>query len=134
MGCASARFHRPTSGQGLNETALAVIRGMRELSGRMDFFDAAPRNDLLLSREPGEAYCRAIPGREYAVYFPSGGAVEIDLTGFSQDPAVQWLDLLASEWHQPLKLERSVVTLETPDDGHWIALIKFRHSFNVSTK
>lgn len=124
MGCASARFHRPNSGQGLNETAQAVISSMRELTDRMDFFHGDPRNDLLQSREPGEAYCRAIPGREYAVYFPERGAVEIDLTGFRTTPALEWLDLLNSEWIDPVRLDRSVVRIETPDNGHWIALIR----------
>ncbi len=125
MGCASARFHRPTSGQGLNETAQAVIKSMRELSDRMDFFNGAPRNDLLGSREPGEAYCRAIHQMEYAVYFPERGSVEIDLTLLiSEEPKVQWLNLLNSQWLPPQSLAREVVTIEPPDAGHWIALIR----------
>src|SRR5690606_7932299 len=56
MGSASARFHRPSSGQGLNEIAQAVIRSMRELTDRMDFFEGLAQNELLESRNPGEAY------------------------------------------------------------------------------
>ncbi len=124
MGCASARFHRPESGQGLNETAQAVIQSTRELSNRMDFFKGSPRNDLLGSREPGEAYCRAIPGSEYAVYFPERGSVDIDLSSFSSSPRIEWLNLLTSRWLPPETLERDLVNIETPDQGHWIALIR----------
>ena len=123
MGCASARFHRPTSGQGLNETARGVIKSMRELSDKMDFFNGAPHNTLLLSREPGEAYCRAIPGKEYAVYFPERGSVEIDLSGM-RAPRIEWLNLLNSRWMEPKTLESGLVMIETPDDDHWVALIK----------
>jgi hypothetical protein len=124
MGCASARFHRPTSGQGLNETAQAVIKSIRELSDRMDFFNGTPRNDLLSSREPGEAFCRAIPRREYAVYFPEKGSVEIDLRDFVSDPQVEWLNLLSSRWSIPEILDRDRVIISPPGNGHWIALIK----------
>jgi hypothetical protein len=125
LGCASARFHRPTSGQGLNEIARGVIKSMRELSDRMDFFNGTPRNDLLLKREPGEAYCRAIPGKEYAVYFPERGSVEIDLGGM-RSPQVEWLNLLSSEWLPAQPVERGRVLIRTPGDDHWIALITGR--------
>ncbi len=124
MGCASARFHRPNSGQGLNETARAVIKGMREVTGMTDFFNGEPRNDLLKSRGEREAYCRAIPGRELIVYFPRSGSVEIDLAGFRASPAVEWLNLLGEEWLAPQGLEQTTVRLETPGDGHWIAVIR----------
>jgi hypothetical protein len=124
MGCASARFHRPASGQGLNETAQAVISSMRQLSGRMDFFNGSPRNDLLLARIPGSAYCRAIDGKEYAVYFPQSGSVEIDLSGFRVTPQIEWLDVLNARWHPAADLERSAITIKTPGQGHWVALIR----------
>ena len=124
MGCASARFHRPPAGQGLNETAQAVIRSIRDLSSKMDFFEGKPDNDILMSREKGEAYCRAVPGMEYAVYFPDGGFVELDLSRFRSTPELKWLDVLSSKWHAPVKLERGIVKLESPDKGHWVALIK----------
>ncbi len=124
MGCASVRLHRPTSGQGLNETAQAVIKGMREVTDRTDFLNGEPGNDLLLDRGEGEAYCRAIPGREFIVYFPRNGSVEIDLSDSSPVPAVEWLNLLGGEWLPPEGLERTMVRLVTPDDGHWIAVIR----------
>ncbi len=124
LGCSSSRFHRPPAGQGLNETAQAVIRSMRDLSSKMDFFEGQPANDILLSRQEGGSYCRAIPGKEYAVYFPAGGSVEIDLSRFRSQPELEWLDVLNTQWHTPVKLERGMVKLETPGKGHWVALIR----------
>ncbi len=124
MGCASSRFHRPPSGQGLNDTACAVIHSMRELSDSMDFFKALPHNDLLLERESGEAYCRAVTSEEYAVYFPEKGSVMVDLTGFDHSPTIAWLNILKSEWSAKSILKRNIAEIEPPSDGHYIALIQ----------
>ena len=51
FGAASTRFHRPTSGQGLNESAQHVIKSMRSYIDQSDFFNAIPSNSLLSERE-----------------------------------------------------------------------------------
>jgi len=124
LGCASARFHRPTSGQGLNKIAQAVIRSMRDLTDRMDWFNIYPDNSLLSDREEHEAYCRCLPGKEYAIYFPDGGEVSLDLTQYERDFSVQWLNILQSEWEQQESVKGgSNISLQTPGTGHWIVLI-----------
>ena len=79
MGCSSTRFHRPTSGQGLNEKAQAVIKSMRSYVEKSDFFNSYPANHFLSERSEGEAYCRASDSGEFAIYFPAGGAVKLNL-------------------------------------------------------
>jgi hypothetical protein len=124
FGASSVRFHRPPSGIGLSEEAQAVIRGVRDLSDRMEWFDAAPHNDLLADREENEAYCRARPGHEYAVYFPEGGAVTLDL-GALEGATVTWLEVLEKDWSSPESTTGGGrVPLKTPGDGHWIALVE----------
>ncbi len=122
MGCSSTRFHRPTSGQGLNEKAQAVIQSMRELSDRMDFFEGKPHNELLADRKDHEAYCRAVPNKEYAVYFPDGG--EVTLFAELENGTVQWLNVLTNEWTNPKIISGTGVRLATPDKNHWVALVK----------
>lgn len=122
MGCAATRFHRPPTGQGLNETAQAVIKSMRQLTDVMDFFEGMPHN-LLESRETGEAYCRAIPNVEYAVYFPDGGEIVLDLTKFKGEPKLMWLNVLDSEWIKHEAPGKNKYKLITPGKGHWVALI-----------
>ena len=79
-GFASARFHRPPNGLGLSKTAQASLKSMRMIIGEMDIFTCEPHNDLLSNREENEAYTFANPEKEYAVYFPKGGSVDIDLS------------------------------------------------------
>jgi hypothetical protein len=131
MGCASTRFHRPTSGQGLNENAQAVIKSMRQLSEKMYFFEGAPHNELLANREKHEAYCRAIPGKEYAVYFPDGG--EVTLFAELENGMVQWLNVLTNEWTNPIMVSGIGIHLETPEKGHWVVLVQEEGEVNKDT-
>jgi hypothetical protein len=125
FGASSVRFHRPPSGIGLSEKAQAVIRGVRDLSDRMAWFNAAPHNDLLGDREENEAYCRARPGHDYAVYFPDGGAVSLDLGALEGEATVTWLEVLGKRWSPPEPVRGGgSVSLEAPGAGHWIALVQ----------
>ena len=124
-GMASARFHRPPSGLGLGEKAQANIRSMRMLTDEMDILTCRPRNDLLSGREPNEAYCIANPGIEYAVYFPNGGEVGLDIRGFSKPCALRWLRILKSEWGEPERVEsENRLKLRCPSRDHWAVLIQ----------
>ena len=125
-GCASARFHRPPSGLGLNQTAQTHIRSARMLTEAMEVFSCAPRNDLLKDRDDNAAYCLAEPGRQYAVFFPDGGEVVLDASalGAEGNPTVRWLDILAGRWHEPTRIAAGpAVELATPDEGFWVALL-----------
>jgi hypothetical protein len=125
MGAASTRFHRPPTGQGLNETAQAVIRGMRSLVEKTDFFQAAPANELLGERDAHEAYCRALPGREYTVYFPDGGEVLLDLSRMHGRATISWLQVESAQWRDAGTTSGGQVhSLPAPGSGHWLALIK----------
>jgi hypothetical protein len=123
-GLASARFHRPDSGLGLNEKARMNIRSMRMVTDKMNVFASEPHNDLLSQREANEAYCLANPGREYAVYFPDGGQVELDISALSRAANVQWLDIMASKWRDPQTAPNGrTLKLECPEKGYWAVLI-----------
>jgi len=101
FGAASTRFHRPTSGQGLNDIAQHVIQSMRLYINQADFFNAIPSNHLLSERDENEAFCRATEGKEYAVYFPKGGEVKLTTTTENGEISIKWLDILGSTWTQP---------------------------------
>jgi hypothetical protein len=126
FGSAAVRFHRPPSGLGLGDTACVVIHGVRVASGRIDFFNAQPHNDLLGGRELNEAYCRAVPGQDYLVYFPDSGEVTLDLGSGRQDFEVERLQLLTGEWtgedHEEEESGHNV-TLRSPGK-HFIFVIK----------
>ena len=128
FGAASTRFHRPTSGQGLNTAAQSVIKSMRSFVDKTDFFNGRPANYLLLNREPGEAFCRAVEGKEYAVFFPKGGEVSLVFPEKNKDISVEWLDLLRSEWKNAsgTEITDGKILLKSPGEANWLVLIKIK--------
>ncbi len=128
FGSAAVRFHRPDSGLGLNNEARAVISSMRQLSDSTDFFSAVPSNELLSGRDENEAYCRAIPGKYYAVYFTNGGEVNLNLKDTKGKVKIQWLDVMQSSWQSGVSIDGGGSTIiKTPSEGHWVMLLTFKH-------
>ena len=124
-GLASARFHRPTSGLGLETKAQANIRSMRMLTDKMNIFACAPHNDLLSNRESNEAYCLANPGVEYAVYFPNGGEVTLDIGSHKKRVTVTWLEIMKSRWLETQHAEgENKIELRCPSQEYWAVLIQ----------
>jgi hypothetical protein len=137
-GAASVRFHRPHPledpgsheaasdfGLGLSPRAQTIIASMRAIADAFDVFRAAPRNDLLHEREPNEAYCLADPGRQYAVYFPDGGAVKLDVSAAGGPLSVRWLDINRTAWRDPQTAAGGgMLALTTPGHGHWAVIVR----------
>ncbi|NJN28566.1 MAG: hypothetical protein HC819_22615 [Cyclobacteriaceae bacterium] len=126
LGAASSRFHRPPTGQGLNLTAQRIISSMRMVSGKDGFYDAVPHNQLLEMREADEAYCRAVAGKMYLVYFPQGGEVSLQVLRAPAGLQVEWLDIKKAAWDvaNNVKVENKKVVLKTPTSDSWLAYIK----------
>ena len=136
-GSASARFHRPDSGNGLNDYARASIKAARLLEERIKLWEVTPQMDLLLELEPNEAYLAAAPGKQYVLYFPNGGSVDLDLTDTPGTFEVTWISVsmgITVETGQTLgytKMDKTVegggvVTLLAPYKGGWVAAIAKR--------
>lgn len=138
-GCAASGFDGRTNGIGLNRDALRAIRSARIFSSVFGVFMSEPRPDLLSDRDENEAYCLAIPGQSYAVYFPSGGQVDLEVYPSDVGYAVRWLDGEEATFTDLTEREvrrlmepsvhpgRELLELETPDDRNvWIALVEVR--------
>jgi hypothetical protein len=124
-GCSSARFHRPDWGIGLNSIAQANVTSMRMLTDSMHVFTCEPRSDLLSQREENEAYCFAEAGKQYAVYFPDGGEVKMDVSDVKGELMIKWLNIAKSEWSEEEKIASGdSLTLKAPGEGHWAALVQ----------
>lgn len=130
-GCASARFHRPTSGLGLGEEARTAIEGARTITDELHLPDCEPRDDLLVGRRHNvgseahpdrehEAHVLANPGTAYAVYFPRGGeaTLEPDVSGLT----CRWFDAGAAEWGA--RTPAGDGHLSAPGDGQWVAHVR----------
>jgi hypothetical protein len=125
-GMASARFHRPDAGLGLSDSAQAHLKSARMLTDALKWFACEPNNDLLSDRRDNEAYLSAERGRQYAVYFPDGGSVVLDVSDMQARPIIRWLDIERSRWHEPRSAfldDQRRLRLETPGHGHWAAVI-----------
>jgi len=120
-GAASVRFHRPTAGLGKNDVALAHIKSMRILTDSMDFFKHKPANHLLLNREKNEAYCLAIEGKEYAIYFTSEGEIKLNVHPGKYE--VNWLNIRTSQWSKTQIVEQPGA-LKTPSDDQWVVFVQ----------
>jgi hypothetical protein len=133
-GSASARFHRPDAGNGLNDRAAACIQAARLLESRIKFWDITPHMELLSDREPNEAYLAAKPGKSYAVYFTNAGSVGLDLTQAPGKYSITWLSVsmgrvVESSAKGGYRLMDKtieggrVVPLAAPYKGGWVAAI-----------
>lgn len=123
-GSASARFHRPTSGIGLNELAQACIRTVRLVEQDVKFWDLKPHMELLSEREPNEAYLGAQPGKSYVLFFCKGGAVGLDLRTAPGAFVLKWLDISSGTYKGAMTLSGGTIQkIEAPSEAPWIALI-----------
>jgi len=133
-GSASARFHRPDAGNGLNDWAQASIRAARILEYQVKFWEIAPHMELLADREPDEAYLAAKPGEQYALYFTNGGEVKLDLSRAPGDFEITWISVSLGrvvensqsngyKRHDKTLVGGRVVSLSAPYKGGWVAAL-----------
>lgn len=128
-GLASARFHRPDSGNGLGKTAQAHLKSMRMFLDSFDIFKAIPDSESkrLKLRSANEAYLTYIAGKQYAVYFPNGGKIELVIDLPSEgNYYIHTLDIAQSKWRPstgPLDTNIRTVTLDAPSGKHTLVLV-----------
>ena len=133
-GSASARFHRPDAGNGLNDFAKGSIKAARILESLIKFWDITPQMGLLSDRESNEAYLAAKPGERYALYFTNGGSVGLDLSGATGSLGVTWISVSmgvrtrtsAAGGYRLMKKTiegGGVVAISAPYKGGWVAAI-----------
>ncbi len=125
-GAASIRFHRPSSGMGINDKAVASIRAARELEKLIPLWSVEPANHLLDEREENEAYLAADEVHSaFAIYFPAldeKGIVELNL---SEDVrwVAQWIDIDQGTLAERELLDSAKARLSPPSQGNFCAAI-----------
>jgi hypothetical protein len=123
-GFASSRFHRPPSGLGLGTVAQANLRSARMLQQHFDVLHAVPDSDMALLRDrtDNEAYVTRVPQRQFAVYFPDGGDVRLDVSDVERTESltVIALDIGASRWLEPasVPVDDGLLQLTSPPGPH----------------
>jgi len=123
-GAASMRFHRPDSGLGLNDKAVACIRAARRLESKVPLWTVKPAMELLSDCEPNEVYLAAGSGTACALYFPAGGKVRVDLSAMKGPLAAHWIEIATGEWGPVQRIEGGQkVTFAPPGEGGWAAAV-----------
>lgn len=121
-GFASARFHRPDSGLGLNAKAQAAIRAARKLESQIKAWEVTPLEDVGTGRAPKECYVSGKTGEKYAVYLTDGGALGLK-SGHGRF-VVRWIDVKSGEWGLSSEIQASeTMELVAPAKGQWIAAV-----------
>ena len=124
-GAASMRFHRPTAGIGLNDKAVAAIRSARKLESVIPLWLIGPTNELLSGHEENEAYLAAdAPHQSFAIYFPSGGGVQVDVSAVSGEMVGRWINIDSGEWgpYQTFD-DADTISVVAPDIGNWAVAV-----------
>ena len=128
-GAASMRFHRPDSGLGLNDKAVACLRAARRVESMVPLWSVMPANALLSNRQDNQAYVAADVGRSYIVYFPAGGEVKLDLSAATSPLQLHWINIDVargdtSDQHPPSHLSaEQQMLLTVPGQGNWVAVV-----------
>lgn len=123
-GSASVRFHRPTSGNGLNELAQGSLRAVRKLETCLKMWFVSPNMELLSNREDDEAYIVSSLDEKLAVYFTNGGSVDVDFSAFKKTYTIKWINVWTGDWGETASLESGkIVTITAPSEGGWVAAI-----------
>ena len=122
MGGANFELHTfPLSAYSDFGLHLADMTRARQFIEQLPFWNMQPVNDLLSS---GSAYIFAETGEVYTAYLPSGGQIELDLTGTS--------NYFEAEWFNPRNGSRSSLGLfqggsdhgfSAPSNDDWVLLI-----------
>ncbi|MHB8866808.1 MAG: hypothetical protein ACYC6N_30975 [Pirellulaceae bacterium] len=121
-GVAAARFHRPDSGLGLSEPAIASIRAARKLESICPLWEVEAANELLSDREENEAYVAAQPGQLYAILFTNGGSVRLDLRQHPHTFQLKWINIATGQWDRAEVVEGGErVSIAAPQEGPWVA-------------
>ncbi len=123
-GAASMRVHRPDSGLGLNDKAVASIKAARKLESLIPLWSVEPADELLGDREANEAYLAAAPGKAYALYFPAGGEVTLDLTKAEGPFKLRWINIETGQWGPEAEVKGGKkVDVSPPGKGNFAATI-----------
>ncbi len=75
-----------------------------------------------------------MPGKRYAIYFPDGGAVTLNLCEVEGTFDATWLDVQNSNWlPAQTVLGESKILLDAPGGGHWVALLSTMASVDTQS-
>lgn len=92
----------------------------RKVASQISLAEALPLPELASTR-----YCLAVPGKQYVVYLPEGGEVNIDLSGAKGVFKVQWIHPIEGSVQPAQPVEGGAQrSLRAPFEGHAVVILK----------
>ncbi|TWU41908.1 DUF6298 domain-containing protein [Novipirellula artificiosorum] len=132
-GAASIRFHRPDSGLGINDKAVACIQAARAVESLVPFWSVDPANELLTDRSENEAYLATNADRSIAVvYFPASDedrSVQLDTQTESTSVEIRWIGIDRDGKQYDPTIESAAssrLKLVPPIAGNMVAVVRQR--------
>ncbi|MCA9071572.1 MAG: hypothetical protein KDA84_21750, partial [Planctomycetaceae bacterium] len=127
-GAASIRFHRPDSGLGINDKAVACLRAARQLESKIPLWTIEPANDLLKDREANETYLAASKQRDaFALFCPAAKTpanIRLDLRQTKGPLDLQWINIDTGRLASSQKMSGGdFVQIKSPGNGNFVAVI-----------
>ncbi|MCP4511909.1 MAG: hypothetical protein GY826_36525 [Fuerstiella sp.] len=124
-GAASIRFHRPDSGLGINDRAVACLRAARRVEKLVPLWDVEPANELLKDRSGNEVFLAATTRQDALIlYFPAAKhkqSVTLNVDNPQANRQIDWINIDTGS------VEHSGTTIATtfapPQVGNFAAVL-----------
>lgn len=127
-GAASIRFHRPDSGLGINDQAVACLRAARLVEQQAPLWTVDAANALLTERQKNEAYLAASPDRRtLLLYFPAAKRqrrVGLDADKTPAALQVRWINIDAGKFESTEQWNGGPIA--PPSEGNYAAVLTAR--------
>lgn len=125
-GAASMRFHRPDSGLGINDKAVACLKAARALTAHVPVWNLQPALELLGNCGENEAYAAATDNQStVVVFFPASESqrgIELKFASEAMQWQVTWIDIDQGERGQRVALRGKQVV--PPNAGNMVAVLR----------
>lgn len=124
-GMAAVRFHRPKSGNGLNERAKNTIASVRMLEAEKPWWESIPLHRSLVNREH-EVYVRGLENERYELLFTFGGDANLKVGESTSAWQLRWLEVETAEWvggAREIVPVEGVLRIECPKETVMIAVL-----------
>jgi len=107
------------------EAAERIIQNLRRFIDSTRYWEMEPRADLV----EGDALCLSCPGKQYVLYFPSGGKATVDLKQPKVIFNLRWYNPRAGVFQEPERVSgEETVTFAAPDENDWALLLEAANS------
>ncbi len=124
-GAATARFHRPPGGIGLDELAQKHLRAARAVLDRFPLWDAHPEQEAIVESPDNGAYCSRLADGTSLVCIFCAQPITIDCSGLQKSP-VHWFGFDKAAWvKNASSVERNGdrLTLNAPEPRPAVTII-----------